>query len=409
VNILREGKVLVPNFQQRVLIGTATFVGILLLVFWIAVNEPARMDVFTQQYLGRSIENGALTFANNCATCHGPDGKGLEGKAPALNNPMLFLRDNPALIANSKVTDLTKQQSSLKAQIDDYNKSIQTINDLNAKLKTATPGSDDEKKLKDQLDQENNKIKNFDLARTQKQVDDMTTQIQQAQADLKALTDQGWDPTRDTRLHEVKWNGRLQDYIISTVISGRPVSAIYWAPSDPMPAWGQQAGGPMRMDEIIDVSNYIMNFQDTAVKLTPKDVRQQFKQPGSAPAVKVNESGKAVGSGADIKALVKEGLTGGDPVLGEQKYVGLACAGCHKPPAVTGPPTPGTYTRIINERLKDPANAGKTPEEYIAESIIHPSAYVVPPFTDGVMPKTFGDQLDIKDIKDLIAYLETQK
>jgi len=400
VNILREGKVLVPNFQQRVLLGTATFVGILLLVFWIAVNEPARMDVFTQQYLGRSIENGALIFANNCATCHGDDARGKVNRAPALDNPMLFLKENPAKAASKKVDDLTSQQTGLKGQIDDYNKTIQMINDLNVKLKTVTPGSADEKTLKDQLDQANNKIKNFDLARTQKQISDLDPQIQQAQADLKTLTDQGWDPKRDTRLAEVKWNGRLQDYIISTVISGRPVSAMYWP--DPMPTWGQQAGGPMRPDEIIDVSNYIMNFQDTAVKLTPKDIIQEFKLPSGG--AKAN----ALGENADVKALVAQGLTGGDPAAGQQLYTTLGCGPtCHLA-GVVAPPTAGTFTRVVNDRLKDPANAGKTPEEYLAESILHPPVYVVPNFTP-IMPTNFGNQLDLNDLKNLIAFLETQK
>jgi mono/diheme cytochrome c family protein len=408
VNILKAGVVLVPNFQNRVLLGTATFVGMLLLVGWIAVNEPARMDVFTQQYHGRSIENGALTFANTCATCHGIDGKGIKERAPALNNPMLFLKENPGKSAKKTLDDLTTQQATLKKQIEDYPKNVQALADANAKLKTVTPGSQDEKDLKTLIDDLNSRTRNFDLAKTQKQIDDLQPQIDQATADLKKLTADGWDPTRDPRLVEVKWTGKLQDYIISTVISGRPVSALYWP--EPMPAWGQQSGGPLRMDEIIDVANYILNFQDSALNLKPSEVNQQFKAPGAAINVKLNESGKPVGSSptVDVKALAQQGLTGGDPALGEQKYTALGCIGCHGQ-GITAPATTGTFTRILNVRLKDPANAGKTPEQYIAESIIHPNAYVVPNFPPGVMPQTFGDQLDIKDIKDLIAYLETQK
>src|SRR5207249_1412638 len=111
---------------------------------------------------------------------------------------------------------------------------------------------------KAQIDDLNSKTRNFDLAKAQQQVNDLTPQIQQAQADLNKLVADGWDPTRETRLAEVQWSGKPEDYIISTVISGRPVSALYWP--KPMPAWGQQSGGPLRMDEIIDVANYIMNF-----------------------------------------------------------------------------------------------------------------------------------------------------
>src|SRR5512142_1079660 len=125
MNILKPGRVLLPNFQYRVLLGLSTFAALMLLVIWVAINEPSRMDVFTQQYNGRSIENGAATFANNCALCHGADGKGLPGRAPALNNPMLFIKDNPAKAANAKLSDLQQQQTTLQGQLDAYNKNVQ--------------------------------------------------------------------------------------------------------------------------------------------------------------------------------------------------------------------------------------------------------------------------------------------
>jgi mono/diheme cytochrome c family protein len=403
--MLKAGRVLVPNFQNRVLLGIATFTGMLLLVFWIAVNEPGRMDVFTQQYHGRSIENGASTFANNCAVCHGVDGKGITGKAPALNNPMLFLKDNPAKVAAAKLSDLQNQQNTLKSQIDTYNKNTQDLAAATEALKKAAPGSADEAALKKQIADLSNQVKNFDLANTQKQLDALTPQVQAAQADLDKLKAQGWDPNRDTRLTEVKWGGRLEDYLTSTVISGRPVSAAYWP--QPMPAWGQQAGGPMRPDEVQDVVAYIMNFHDMAVNLTPKDVNQQFKLPSEGGAAAANK--QVLGTNADPKALAQAGLGGGDAAAGEALYTSLGCGpACHLAGAIA-PATKGTYTRIINERLKDPANANKTPEEYIAESILKPNAYVAPGFTAGVMPQDFGNKIDLQDLKNLIAYLETQK
>jgi len=405
--MLKPGSVLVSDFQQRVLLGVSMFVGMLLLVGWVAVNEPGRMEAFTNQYQGRSIEAGAAIFVNNCATCHGQDGKGINGRAPALNNPMLFLKDNPAKAAGTKLADLQKQQTDLQNQITTYNQNVQALAAANDKLKTAQAGSDEAKQLQQQIDTLNGQIKAFDQARAQKQIDDLTPQVQAAQADVDKFTAQGWDPARDTRLNEVKWTGRLEDYIASTVISGRPVSALYWPAA--MPAWGQQAGGPMRPDEIRDVTAYIMNFHDTAITLTPKDINQEFKVPGAGATTgpKINASGKAVGANADAKAIAAD-IKGGDAAAGEQKYTSLGCAGCHVAGQIA-PATKGTFTRVTNTRLKDSANAGKTPEEYLVESITHPNAYVVPGFQPGVMPQTFGDQLDVQDLKDLIAYLETQK
>src|SRR5436305_5669741 len=134
MNLLKPGGVLVPNFQQRLLLGIATFVGMLLLVGWVAVNEPARMDVFTQQYQGRSIENGAATFLNNCSPCHGVDGKGTKGIAPALNNPMLFLKDNPLTVASTQLSDLQTKLATAQATLTNYNKQTQDLKDATDKL-----------------------------------------------------------------------------------------------------------------------------------------------------------------------------------------------------------------------------------------------------------------------------------
>lgn len=407
-DILKAGSTLVPNFQQRVLLGLATFVGTLLLVGWVTINEPARMDVFTQQYHGRSIENGAILFLNNCSTCHGQDAKGQSGVAPALNNPMLFLKDNPSKVASATIDDLTNQVATAQAAIDQNTQNAKDLATAQSQLKTAQAGSDAAKKLQTQITSLTAQIQNFDPAASQKKLNDLTSQLAQAKTDLDNLTKAGWDPTRDTRLTEVKWGGSLDNYLTSTITSGRPVSAAYWP--NPMPAWGQISGGPLRPDEVQDLVAYIDNFNDTAIKLTPKDVNQQFILPsaGGAPATgaaKLNQSGHAVGVNADVTKL---DLKGGDPKRGEQIYTSAGCAGCHQQ-GTTGPITAGTYTRIINDRLKDPANAGKTPEQYIAESIIHPSAYVVPNFADGIMPKDWGAKLDLQDIKDIVAYLETQK
>lgn len=67
----------------------ASLVGIILLLL-VLVSENVRMAAQTVNWEGRSIENGATLFDNNCATCHGPDGRGLPGVAPALNSHYFF-------------------------------------------------------------------------------------------------------------------------------------------------------------------------------------------------------------------------------------------------------------------------------------------------------------------------------
>ncbi|NIQ03405.1 MAG: cytochrome C, partial [Nitrospinaceae bacterium] len=63
------------------------------------------------------------------------------------------------------------------------------------------------------------------------------------------------------------------------------------------------------------------------------------------------------------------------------------------------------------ERLKDPNYEGnaKTPREYVKESILEPSAYVVfneeagEPFPDGLMPPDFENKLSVKALDKLVA------
>ena len=106
--------------------------------------------------------------------------------------------------------------------------------------------------------------------------------------------------------------------------------------------------------------------------------------------------------------VMQLGLGGGDPIKGQTLYTEMSCAACHLL-GQTGPITKGTYTRIVNERLKDPANRGMSPEQYIAQSIIRPNAYVVPGFAAGVMLQDYGYKLSMQDLKDLIAFLMQQK
>lgn len=74
----------------RVMIGTLAVVLTIALLTWTAINEPARMEAFAAAQAGRSIENGALLFESNCASCHGKQGEGIPTVAPALNAPELF-------------------------------------------------------------------------------------------------------------------------------------------------------------------------------------------------------------------------------------------------------------------------------------------------------------------------------
>ena len=95
-----------------------------------------------------------------------------------------------------------------------------------------------------------------------------------------------------------------------------------------------------------------------------------------------------------------------------------ACFSCHSTQPgvqVVGPSLAGVGTRAA-EILKAPGYTGtaKTPEDYIRESILNPSAYVVPGPTfaaagQSIMPAIYQTMLKPEDIDHLVAYLATLK
>ena len=102
----------------------------------------------------------------------------------------------------------------------------------------------------------------------------------------------------------------------------------------------------------------------------------------------------------------------GDPGHGAALYYGgrLACTECHEVGALSVPPLAGISSRIIDERLAAPENAGQSVALYLAESIIDPNRYLVPGYLGNNMPHyvvggTFG--LSWQDLRDLVAYLMT--
>lgn len=394
--------------QNRVLLGITFFVGIMLLVGWIAINEPARMQVFTEQYHGRSIENGAAIFQNNCATCHGTDGLG--GQGPGLKNPMLFLDTNPAMDKQNQITDLQKQLDAAKAQVALVDDTAKKVADLDAQIAKETDAAK-KKDLEDQKTAAQNALKRAqdNLDANKKKVTDLTAQVDAAKKELTALTDQGWDPARLPRLKEVNWGGTREAYIQNAIAAGRPLSGFYTTGNIIMPTWGQKYGGPMRDDEVADVTAYIMNWADEAKKLQPSAVKLQFYRPGAGGAAPVvgDPVFAKFGKQADESVANLGDLTGGNASNGEKLYNANACAGCHMNAGGQGPITKGTWYRTLEQRLKEPALAGLTGEQYLAQSILYPNHYIVPNYGKDIMPKTFGDTLTIDQLKDIIAYLKT--
>jgi len=59
-------------------------------VLFVARDEPNRLSAKEADFSARAVENGAMIFEANCVGCHGVQGKGIPGVAPALNSPEFF-------------------------------------------------------------------------------------------------------------------------------------------------------------------------------------------------------------------------------------------------------------------------------------------------------------------------------
>jgi cytochrome c2 len=115
------------------------------------------------------------------------------------------------------------------------------------------------------------------------------------------------------------------------------------------------------------------------------------------------EEEKAAGPASALMA------DGSEPV--DQIFAKAQCVACHTIPGIPG--ATGTIGPKLVEgtnaptRMKDKDYKGtaKSTSDYIMESIVAPSAYVVKPFPDNTMPKVFGTKLSAGALKKIVDYL----
>jgi mono/diheme cytochrome c family protein len=205
------------------------------------------------------------------------------------------------------------------------------------------------------------------------------------------------------RLTQINWAGSTENYIRSAIAGGRPrASSQFTTYPERMPTWGEEYGGPLRTDQVDSLVAFIMNWAPAFVSYTPQPT------PTIIPV------------GVDITVELPAGDAANGRLVSER--VGIACNVCHTGAALVGPawlaevaPDGKGVGTHAEERLSDPGYTGQatTPEQYLFESIVQPSVYIVPGGTyataEGVslMPGDLGQKLTGQDVADLIAYLRT--
>lgn len=93
----------------------------------------------------------------------------------------------------------------------------------------------------------------------------------------------------------------------------------------------------------------------------------------------------------------------GNAAAGKKLFAANGCGACHTYAAAGSSAEVGPSLDSLAADAKK-ANRGPV-EEYTAESIEDPNAYVVPGFAAGVMPSDFGQTLSKSEIADLVAFL----
>jgi cytochrome c oxidase subunit 2 len=98
-----------------------------------------------------------------------------------------------------------------------------------------------------------------------------------------------------------------------------------------------------------------------------------------------------------VGSVAEQTVPEGNAEAGKTVFTDAGCGACHTFAAAG---TSGTTGPDLDESLQ-----GKD-ELYIYNSIVNPDAEVAEGFQPGLMPKTYGEQLDDKQLGDLVAFLK---
>jgi mono/diheme cytochrome c family protein len=406
---------MLQRIENRILVGVTLFVGIMVLVGWVAINEEARMASFERQFHARSIERGAELFAHTCATCHGEDGRGIDGRAPAFNSPHFFGFNYFGEI-QSRLGALEMEEAALDAELAELADELVAEGTSNERMDEIL---ERRVEISERLTGEEGIA--AERAILLEEMEALVIALEPAidrDYPIRLDVDEAGNEfyhIEHSRLEQLAWGGTLHDFVFTTLVHGRPTSISYWP--EAMQSFSQRTGGPLRDDELDDIANYILNW-DRGTNWTIEDalaVNQYAQVPGVG-LVDVELQPPAGADAESILARIEEQGIEGDPVRGGAVYSSaersgradrLGCAGCHEG-GVAAPDTAGTWDRVVNVRLQDPELAGYTPERYLVQSIVQPGFYTVEGYASGVMPGNFGQRMTLQDIADIIEYLRTQ-
>lgn len=180
------------------------------------------------------------------------------------------------------------------------------------------------------------------------------------------------------RMNEVYWTGTLEEYVQNSISAGRVVPTRAYYTSDgqvAMVAWSQEFGGPLRPDELRDLTAFVLNWEATAlgeVQLTPLQI-------------------------------TAEASTSGDPAQGQQVFMENGCASCHSIEAINPiQSTAPDLTHVASATVS--RQPSLSAEGYLRESFLIPNAFIVEGYAEN---SGCGGLLSYDQLNHLTAFLLT--
>lgn len=182
---------------------------------------------------------------------------------------------------------------------------------------------------------------------------------------------------RSERMEILNWDSSKEQFVGVTVAAGRAGSA--------MVAWSSRYGGPLRDDQVENVTNFVLNWESEELCSAPPEPAYEWPE-----------------NVDDFLAEYPEA----DPVNGANLYaVTYGCGGCHGNYESTDWAGAGPW--VGDTLMAAPRVEGQTAEQYIYESILYPNEYVVGGYNANVMPMNFPLRLgdNPQDMADILAYI----
>ena len=200
------------------------------------------------------------------------------------------------------------------------------------------------------------------------------------------------------RIKDVGFAGTLEDYIQLTIAAGRPSkTGGQWAVV--MPTWSSSYGGPLRDDQVEHLTNYVLNWESTALAQGPdEDPWIAFQD---TPSKLTAEELAALGQ-EPVTTTVSSG-----PRTPQVLFQELACAGCHVLTLPQNDATRGVVGPNMGNLAENAANRipGVDAKTYVHDSIANPNAFIVPGYQPNIMPQGMPDRMTPEEYDALVTWL----